>query len=135
MRRKTIEEYIETIHMLEKRDGIAHMSEIASLMNVKPPSVTEMIRKLDKEGLVKYKRYEGAKLTKRGLKLAKELMKKHRTIAEFLIMIGVDEKYADIDACQIEHHVSKNTMEKLVKFVDLVHSAPKDAKWVQQFKK
>ena len=62
-----------------------------------------------------------------------QLMEKHRTLADFLEIIGVDRSDADIDACQIEHHVSERTMERLHKFVEFVRSAPRDPKWLEHF--
>ena len=53
MRRITKEEYIETIYLFEKKHGKAQTGQIAEHMDVKPPSVTEMLGKLQDEGLVK----------------------------------------------------------------------------------
>ena len=60
MRRITKEEYIETVFMLEKKGGKAQTGQIAEHMDVKPPSVTEMLGKLQAEGLVQYEPYIGA---------------------------------------------------------------------------
>ncbi|MFW6144643.1 MAG: metal-dependent transcriptional regulator [Candidatus Natronoplasma sp.] len=49
MKRKTIEEYLEVIYLLEKKKGIAKTGDISSELGVKPPSVTEMLRKLEDE--------------------------------------------------------------------------------------
>ena len=134
MKQKTIEEYIEIIYVLEETEGRAHTGMIASQMGVKPPSVTEILHKLQKKGLVKYESYIGATLTPSGKKMARELMKKHKVIADFLEIIGVERGLAEIDACQIEHHVSSVTMEHLEKFVRFVHYAPHDPKWMEHFK-
>ncbi len=134
MRQKTIEEYIETIYVLEKKEGCAHTGRIAAEMNVKPPSVTEMLQKLQNEGVVRYEAYAGATLTLSGKKKARELMKRHRVIADFIEIIGVERGAAEIDACQIEHHVSSKTMRRLEKFVEFIHSAPHDPKWIEHFK-
>ncbi|RXE56806.1 DNA-binding protein [Methanoculleus taiwanensis] len=124
MRKKTIEEYIETIDALEKREGRAQTGMIAQEIDVKPPSVTEMLRKLEKSGLVEYESYSGATLTPTGRKMACDLQKKHRTVASFLEMLGVDHGIAETDACQIEHHVSPETAERLRLFVDYLRESP-----------
>ncbi len=134
MRRKTVEEYVETIFVLEKKEGAAHTGKIADVMGVKPPSVTEMLRKLQKSGFVKYKPFIGANLTSSGKKKAQELMERHRVIADFLEILGVDRELAEIDACQIEHHVSGITMQRLEKFVEFVGDSPRDPKWMEHFK-
>jgi DtxR family Mn-dependent transcriptional regulator len=133
MRRKTVEEYIEAIYLLEKKDDVAHTGQIASELGVRPPTVTEMLRKLKKDGLVKYEAYLGANLTPKGKRMARELMKKHKVIADLLEIIGVKREIAEIDACRIEHHVSQETHERLSKFVQFVQSAPGDPLWIQHF--
>ena len=70
-----MEEYVETIFVLEKKEGAAHTGKIAEVMGVKPPSVTEMLRKLQESGFVKYKPFIGANLTSSGREKARELMK------------------------------------------------------------
>lgn len=92
MATKTIEEYIEVIYSLEKKRGSAHTNDIALKLKVKPPSVTEMLQKLHDLGLVNYKPYQGTKLSSSGMRIAQELMQKHRTLAEFFEIIGIDEK-------------------------------------------
>lgn len=134
MRRKTIEEYIETIYVLLQREGYAHTSAIAAEMNVQAPSVTEMLQKLQQEGYVGYTPYRGATLTETGRALADELMDKHRVIADFLDIIGVERSRAEIDACQIEHHVSPQSIEQLEKFVHFVTEAPEEPRWVHHFR-
>ncbi|MCK4266982.1 MAG: metal-dependent transcriptional regulator [Thermoplasmata archaeon] len=134
MRRITKEEYIETIDVLERKDGRAQTGQIAEMMDVKPPSVTEMLQKLQGEGLVDYEPYLGASLTPAGIRLAAELTARHKVIADFLEIIGVERELAEQDACQIEHHVSKVTAERLQEFVRFVQEAPRDPKWIEHFK-
>ena len=134
MQTKTIEEYIEVIYTLQKKHGHVHTNDVASTLSVAPPSVTEILQKLSELNLVNYVPYHGVTLTKDGELLAEELMEKHETLAEFLEIIGVDRKDADIDACQIEHHVSSQTMEQLNKFVKFVRADPEDPRWLEHFK-
>jgi Mn-dependent DtxR family transcriptional regulator len=124
MRKKTIEEYIELIYILEQEHGHAHTGTIAAEMDIKAPSVTQMLRKLGKEGLVEYQAYTGATLTGKGKKMARALMEKHRVIQEFLELIGIDELTAERDACQIEHHVSTGSVLQLERFVEFLQQDP-----------
>ena len=133
MRRKTVEEYLEIIFVLEMRDGCAHTGAIASKMGVKPPSVTEMLRKLEKGGFVTYQPFIGAKLTRSGKRKTRELMRKHKVIADFIEFLGVGRELAEVDACEMEHHVSKRTMERLEKFVTFVRDAPRDPRWISHY--
>jgi Mn-dependent DtxR family transcriptional regulator len=124
MRKKTIEEYVELIYILEQEHGHAHTGTIAAEMDIKAPSVTEMLQKLEKEGLVEYQSYTGATLTSRGKKMALTLMEKHRIVQEFLELIGIDGITAERDACQIEHHVSTGSVRRLEKFVEFLQADP-----------
>jgi DtxR family transcriptional regulator, Mn-dependent transcriptional regulator len=135
MRKKTVEEYIEIIHALEVREGRAATGKIAAEMGVKPSSATEMLKKLQKEGLLQYETYAGATLTDSGRRLALELNSKHKAIADFLEIIGVDRCVAERDACQMEHHVGQETMEKLERFVQFVGLSSYEPLWVENFKR
>lgn len=134
MKTKTIEGYIEVIYTLQKKRGQVHTNDVASALGVAAPSATEMLQKLGNENLLNYVPYHGVTLTADGEKMAKELTQKHKTLSEFLEIIGVDRKDADIDACQIEHHVSRWTMKQLNKFVEFVRDAPHDPTWLKHFK-
>ncbi len=135
MRQKTMEEYIEIIHALEIQEGRAATGRIASKMNVKPSSATEMLRKLQDEGLLKYETYAGATLTDSGRELALELKGKHKAIADFLEIIGVDRSIAERDACQMEHHVGQETMERLKRFVQFASLSPSEPLWIENFRR
>ncbi len=134
MRPKTIEEYIETICVLEQRNGRAQTGMIAAQMGVKPPSITEMLQKLEREGLIHYESYNGAILTRSGKKMARELMQKHRIIANLLEILGIDRELAEIDACQIEHHVSPETLKTLEQFVEFTRNDVATTESIRRFR-
>ncbi len=131
---KTLEEYLEAIYLLEKRNGQANTGDISLELGVKPPSVTEMLRKLEQGGYIEYERYEGARLTPLGKKKARNLMESHETIADFLEIIGVEKEQADLDACELEHHISRNTLRKLKKFIEFIDDAPDEPKWIEHYR-
>lgn len=131
--RETFEKYIETVRDLEDEKG-ARTKDIARKLGVREASVTEMLQKLKKEGLVKYEPYYGATLAPKGRCLARELTIKHGTLAEFLKMIGVDERTAEEDACRIEHIVTQKTVERLRKFLRFVEEAPEEPTWLEHYK-
>lgn len=131
---ETLERYIETIHELEEKGRKVRTKDIARDLKVKEPSVTEMLRKLKEKDLVEYEPYQGASLTQKGKDLAKKLMKKHATFAEFLKMIGVDGEIAEEDACRIEHVVNPETVGKLRKFLKFVEKAPEEPIWLEHYR-
>lgn len=134
MRHKTIEEYIETIFVLEQRNGRAQTGMIAAQMGVKPPTITEMLPKLERAGLIHYESYNGATLTRSGKKMARELVQKHRIIADLLEIIGIDREPAEADACQIEHHVSQETLKRLEQFVEFARHDAMTMESIRRFR-
>lgn len=130
----TEETYIETIHALIEKHGYAAVTDIAKERNVKSPSVTSMLHKLDSMGFVKYTRYRSVTLTQKGEILAIFLKQRHKSLKAFLKLLGVDEDIAEKDACIIEHVVHAETMEQLSKFVEFVQNAPRSPYWLEHFK-
>ncbi len=132
---KSEEGYVETIYDLIQEFGYARVADIAHALNVKPPSVTNMLQKLDEQNFVTYKRYRGVVLTTKGRQLAEKLEKRHHALKEFLVMIGVSEENAEKDACEIEHKINRETVEKLARFVEFVQSAPQPPLFLKHLKK
>ncbi|MFW9835335.1 MAG: metal-dependent transcriptional regulator [Candidatus Thorarchaeota archaeon] len=114
---KALEMYVKVAYELEEEMGTATVSEMANRLGVKAPSVTAALQKLDTMGMVKYRRYQNVKLTKMGKSVAKKLHERNRTLMDFLLMIGVDEDIAITDACEIEHVVNPETIEKLTQYL------------------
>lgn len=131
---ETLERYIEAIYGLEGGERKVRTKDIAKELNVREPSVTEMLNKLKGEGLVEYEPYHGTSLTQKGRDLAQKLMKKHSTFAEFLKMIGVDGEIAEEDACRIEHVVNHETVNRLRKFLNFVEKGPEELTWLERYK-
>jgi len=128
------ESYIETIDNLIREQGYARVTEIAVTLNVKPPSVTNMLQKLDEQKYVTYKRYRGVILTIKGRSLAKTLERRHNALKRFFVMLGVSDENAEKDACEIEHGIDSETATKLAKFVEFVQSAPRTPPFLEHFK-
>ncbi|MDY6864403.1 MAG: transcriptional regulator MntR [Halobacteriota archaeon] len=134
MTSKTVEDYLEVIYELIEEKGYARTVDISSRLNVQPPSVTEMIQRMDVGGYLIYEKYRGLKLTRKGRNLAKEISDRHKTLATFLKILGVDEEIAEVDACNIEHNVNSETMLRLTKFVEFVENSNHDGSWIEHFK-
>jgi Mn-dependent DtxR family transcriptional regulator len=118
------EDYLEVVYELIQSKGYARASDIAERLDVKSPSVTNMLQKLHGAGLIVYERYRGLTLTGKGEQIARFSQQKHKTITEFLQILGVGEKIAKSDAEGIEHHVHKNTIRRMQSFVDFVSKHP-----------
>lgn len=127
------EQYVETIYEIVKKKGYARVKDVSELLGVGLSAVSEMFSKLSEEGYVNYEKYGGVTLTEKGEKIAAKLSKKHKVLREFLIILGIDEEVADEDACEIEHVVKQETMDRLTKFVEFVKSH-RDPLWLERFK-
>ncbi|MEM4196300.1 MAG: metal-dependent transcriptional regulator, partial [Methanothermobacter sp.] len=81
---ENIEEYLETIYRLSESSKNASTTKISKDMGIAPASVTQMLKKLDSEGYVKYSPYRGAVLTEKGYRIARRITRKHRLLERFL---------------------------------------------------
>ena len=125
-----VDDYLEVVYDLINRKGYARSSDIAEQLSVRTASVTGMLRRLDRMGLIRYERYRGLTLTPNGEQRAKTIQRTHLTILRFLRVLGIDEKVAKEDAEGIEHHVNKTTLERISRFVEYVDEHPS---WFQAF--
>jgi DtxR family Mn-dependent transcriptional regulator len=134
MKKRTIEEYVEVIYKIQEKKQMVHTNDVALSMNVNPASVTEMFQKLTNEGFLNYEKYNGVRLTDKGMSLAIMLKKRHETLRHFLEIIGVDKKIANADACKIEHNVNPLTIKKLRTFVEYAQRENVCTRWLDHFK-
>ena len=115
-----MEDYLEIIYELVQDKGYATLVDVAEYLNVRPPSVTTMMRRLDQSGLLNYEKYRGIKLTERGMDVAKIIHNRHSILSEFLRMIGVNEKIANEDAESMEHYLHPQTMLQLTELMHIL---------------
>lgn len=119
-----MEDYLEVISELVELKGYATPTDISNYMNVRPPSVTKMLRKLDTDGYLEYTKYHGLKLTSKGTNIANDIRQKHSDLLEFFDIIGVNSSIANKDVEGIEHHLNPKTMKQLKKFTTFLKSKP-----------
>jgi DtxR family Mn-dependent transcriptional regulator len=113
------ERYLEAIYEISRRGGEIRVKDIANSLGISYPSVSEMVDRLVENSLVTHDKYRRIELTARGRRIAKGLDRKHVVIKQFLInVLGVDEGIADNDACEIEHVISDETLNKLVSYLE-----------------
>lgn len=122
---QAVEEYLEAIHRFgDTADGVS-TTRLAGHMQVAPASVTGMLRRLTKAGLITYRRYRGIALTEEGDRRAHELIRRHR-LAERLLtdMLEVPLEEAHDEACRLEHALSSELEERLEKALGSPDSCP-----------
>ena len=109
-----VQDYAKAIFTLEARDGAASTNGLAALLEVRPASVSGMLRKLSALGLVEHERYRGVRLTERGRRVALEVIRHHRLVELFLVeSLGMtwDEVHAEAEV--LEHALSEE-LEELI---------------------
>lgn len=131
----SMEDYLEAIAVLARREKVARVTEISKMLGVRKPSVTSALKKLSREGLVRHESYGYVELTAEGNEIAQEVNTRHETLRTFLIdILGVDPEVAGEDACKIEHTLSPMTFSRLAKFVEFVLNCPRgEPEWLKGF--
>jgi len=113
MTTENVEEYLETIYRFKEKGKRATTTKIAKELKVSSASVSEMIKKLAVKGYLKYEPYRGVILTKKGLMIGRNVLRKHRIVQNFLSSIGFPENKVHEEACKLEHVVS-NELENII---------------------
>lgn len=116
--RESGENYLETILLLQKRNGYVRSIDIARELNFSKPSVSRAMSILKKAELVEVVKDGNIILTDKGKVRADAIYERHQLITEYLMAsLGVDSQIATEDACKIEHIISQTTFEKIKEFV------------------
>ncbi len=115
---RSAEDYLKHIFHLSSSENKANTGSLAALLNISPASVSEMVNKLSAEGWITNEPYHGFKLTKKGQKVAVNLVRKHRLIEVFLqqhLKYRWDEVHAEAE--KLEHAISDNFIDKLEEYL------------------
>lgn len=119
----TQEDYIETVYLLETSigSGGVRVTDVARELGTRLPTVTRTVQKLCMLGYLKRSDGRGIVLSARGLKIAREILHRHRDLVWlFTDLLGLPRRQAEKDACQIEHGVSSRTAQRLHEFLEYV---------------
>jgi len=118
----SLENYLETILFLEKKNRVARVKDIAEMMNVQMPSVTGALKNLKSRGLINYQKNSYISLTEKGLEIANSVQNRHTLISNFLErVLAVPREEAEDEACRMEHIISPKTairLENLTKYFE-----------------
>jgi DtxR family transcriptional regulator, Mn-dependent transcriptional regulator len=100
------EDYLKAIYSLG--GDRVNTQALADRLEVKPGSVTEMLKRLAELGLVEHKLYYGARLTPAGERIALELIRHHRLLESYLHQaLGYALEDVHREAEKLEHHISE----------------------------
>ena len=108
-----VEDYLERILELINSKGYARVVDIAAALKISQASVTNMVQRLDAEGLLKYEKYRGLVLTTAGETLARTIMQRHQLLTDFLRTLGITEEEIYHDVEGMEHYISPQTLQAI----------------------
>ncbi len=119
----TLEEYLEAIYKISER-GPVRPTMIAEAVKVSGPTVTATLKRLESRGLITRSGSEVV-LTSEGLKLALDIIRRHRISERFLVdILGLPWDEAHEEACRLEHALSPKVLERLEKYLDSPDACP-----------
>ena len=118
--RESAENYLETILVLQKRQGTVRSIDIVNELSFSKPSVSIAMKALRENGYIKIDSDGYITLLDKGEEIAKKIYERHKLLSQWLVMLGVNEDTAAEDACRIEHDISEESFEAIKK-----HVAPK----------
>ena len=119
---ESYQRYLDEIYSItyqKKKGGWVSNKEIAEALSVKPASVSGMLEKLKKKGLIQWEQRKSIRLTKEGKEIAEHLTTVHSLLNEFFekVLKLEDKELVNDLSCQIEHHITRDVKESLDKFL------------------
>ena len=117
---RSSEDYLETILILSQRLPVVRSIDIATELNFSKPSVSVAMKHLKESGKIDVSTGGHITLTQSGKELAEKVYERHRVLAKMHITLGVDEKTANADACEMEHVISEETFRAIQNHINAV---------------
>lgn len=110
----SLEDYLETILQLERKNRVARVKDIASKLGVQMPSVSGALKTLKAKGMIEYEKNSFINLTEEGLSIAVKVYEKHKLLVSFFknVLLMDEEKATEI-GCKVEHVIDIDSALKL----------------------
>ena len=110
------ENYLEAIYMLLRRRGYCRSIDVCRELGYSKPTISIMMKNLRESGYISIDDTGGIALTATGLEVAERMYERHETIAQILMKLGVPEDVAYADSCKIEHDLSAESFEAILRY-------------------
>ncbi|KXL53224.1 transcriptional regulator MntR [Anaerotignum neopropionicum] len=107
-----MEDYLEMIYRLFKKNSKTRVNDLSRMLNVKPSSVTKMVQQLNELGYVSSEKYGQIELTEQGRALGEYLLYRHEVIHNFLCLLNQSNNELE-QVEKIEHFLNRKTVENL----------------------
>ncbi len=118
---ESVQDYLETILILSKKNPIVRSIDIANELSYSKPSVSVAMKNLRTREYITVSNEGHSELTQAGRELAETVYERHTLIHNWLIAIGVSPEVAAEDACKIEHDISDESFEAIKRHI-LIHN-------------
>ncbi len=127
----SLEDYVEAIYHVMTRKGAARAKDIAERLGVNGSSVTGALRSLGERGLVNYTPYDIITLTDKGIRVAKDVVRRHEALHDFFVkVLALEEADAEATACKVEHSISAEVLGRFIQLMDFMEVCPRiDVRW------
>ena len=119
-----VEMYLKAIWHIKERNEPVKISVIAKMLNVRQPSVVQMLKKLNEKKLVEYNK-AGVFLTETGEKIGSSMMRNSRLLEVLMdsaLKVEIDEEMV----CGIEHHMNIQFTDALCTMLNHPRKCPHD---------
>lgn len=117
---RSSEDYLETILILSERLPVVRSIDIAIELNFSKPSVSVAMKHLKESGKINVSTAGYITLTDTGKEIAEKVYERHIVLAQMLVTLGVNEKTANEDACEMEHVISEETFRAIQNHINAV---------------
>ena len=108
------EDYLKVIYEIERDGEAAATTAIAERLHIAPASVSGMVRRLARQGLVVVERYRGARLTPKGRRVALQMIRRHRVLESYLVTrLGYGWDGVHDEAERLEHAASPDLIDRM----------------------
>ena len=111
--RKSAEDYLEAMLMLQEERGYIRSIDVAERLGVTKPSVSYVTKRLRENGYISLDHAGMIVLEPSGLEIARRMLERHRLLTELLVDLGVSAETACEDACKIEHDLSAESFDAI----------------------
>jgi DtxR family transcriptional regulator, Mn-dependent transcriptional regulator len=121
----TVEEYLETIYNMSAEDEVVIGARLAEKFHVSAPTVTEMLKRLVRDGYIEMDAKRQVTLTEEGNKAAEAVLRRHRLTERFLVdMLGMQWHQVHEEACRLEHFISGAVENRVIASLNYPTTCP-----------
>jgi len=121
----TVEEYLETIYNMSAENEVVIGARLAEKFRVSPPTVTEMLKRLVRDGYVEMDNKRQVTLTEAGNQAAEAVLRRHRLTERFLAdMLGMQWHQVHEEAGRLEHFISGAVEERVIASLNYPTTCP-----------